>query len=160
MSCAALSSGSMTQHAAPGLWLLSCALLAAPVWAASPAEEEVMAVTQAACDAFRLRDLAALEKLLAPEFTLVEPGGDIQPRSQAIDEVKAGDPQYEVFRNHGMVAHVYGDSATVQGITSLKGRSGGQVFEVDVRFTDTLVRSAGQWKIVVSHVTRLAKKPG
>lgn len=150
----------MNRHLVPGLWLLTGALLALPVRAASPAEEEVMAVTQAACDAFRLRDLAALEKLLAPEFTLVDPGGDVQPRSQSIDEVKTGDPQYEVLRNHGMAAHVYGDAATVQGITTLKGRSGGQPFEVDVRFTDTLIRSAGQWKIVVSHVTRLTKKPG
>lgn len=139
---------------------LTCAVwLALPAQAASPAEEEVMAVTQAACDAFRLRDLAALEKLLAPEFTLVDPSGEVQPRSQAIDEVKAGDPQYDVFRNHGMVARVYGDAATVQGITSLKGRSGGQAFEVDVRFTDTLVRAGGQWRLVVSHVTRLAKTP-
>jgi ketosteroid isomerase-like protein len=127
--------------------------------AATPVEQEVMAVTQAACDAFRLRDPAALDHLLAPEFTLVGPGGDVQPRAQAIDEVKAGDPQYEVFRNHDMVAHVYGDAATVQGITSLKGRSGGQDFEVDLRFTDTLVRFNGQWRLVVSHVTRLAKKP-
>ncbi|HEX5686221.1 MAG TPA: nuclear transport factor 2 family protein [Ideonella sp.] len=128
-------------------------------FAATPAEDEVMAVTQAACDAFRLRDLSALDRLLAPEFTIVGPAGDVQPRSQAIDEVKAGDPQYQVLRNHDMVAHVYGDAATVQGITSLKGRSGGQDFEVDVRFTDTLVRFNGQWRLVVSHVTRLAKKP-
>ena len=147
-------------HTARTFAALACAaLLALPARAASPAEEEVMAVTQAACDAIRLRDLAALEKLLAPEFTLVDPGGAVQPRSQAIDEVKAGDPQYDVFRNHGMVAHIYGDAATVQGITSLKGRSGGQAFEVHVRFTDTLVRVGGQWRLVVSHVTRLAKKP-
>jgi ketosteroid isomerase-like protein len=139
---------------------LACAVsMTLPAHAASPAEEEVMAVTQATCDAFRLRDMAALEKLLAPEFTLVDPSGNVQPRSQAIDEVKAGDPQYDVFRNHDMVAHVYGDAATVQGITSLKGRSGGQAFEVDVRFTDMLVRVGGQWRLVVSHATRLAKKP-
>jgi len=141
------------------LALTGTTLLALSAHAASPAEEEVMAITQAACDAIRLRDLAMLDKLLAPEFTLVGPGGDVQPRSQAIDEVKAGDPQYDVFRNHDMVTHVYGDAATVQGITSLKGRSGGQAFEVDVRFSDTLVRTGGQWRLVISHVTRLAKKP-
>jgi len=143
-----------------GAAVLCLAGVSGAIATATPAEQEVMAVTQAACDAFRLRDLAALDRLLAPEFTLVGPAGDVQPRSQAIDEVKAGDPQYEVFRNHDMVAHVYGDAATVQGITSIKGRSGDQGFEVDVRFTDTLVRVNGQWRLVVSHATRIPpKKP-
>jgi ketosteroid isomerase-like protein len=126
--------------------------------AASPAEEQVMAVTQAICDAFRTRDLPALDQLLAPEFTLVGTDSVVQPRSQAIAEVQAGEPRYEVFQNHDMSARVYGDAAVVQGITSLKGTAGGKPFSLDVRFTDTLVRSDGRWRIVVSHVTRIPAK--
>ena len=114
-----------------------------------------MAATQAACDAFRLRDIPALERLLAPEFTLVSTNAEVQGREQAIQEVRAGDPQYERFENHSMTARVYGDTAVVQGITSLKGRSGGTPFALDVRFTDTLVRVSGRWAIVASHVTRI-----
>lgn len=114
-----------------------------------------MAATQAACDAFRLGDIPALERLLAPEFTLVDPGANVQTRAEAIAEVRAGDPQYDRFQNHSMTARIYGDTAVVQGITSLKGRSGGKPFAVDVRFTDTLVRVNGHWRIVVSHVTRM-----
>jgi ketosteroid isomerase-like protein len=123
--------------------------------AASPAEEEVMAITQAICDAFRKGDLPALEQLLAPEFTLVGTDSSVQPRAQAISEVQAGEPRYEVFQNHDMSAHVYGQAAVVQGITSLEGTSAGKPFAVDVRFTDTLIRSGGRWRIVVSHVTRI-----
>lgn len=114
-----------------------------------------MAVTQAACDAFRNRDLPALEQLLAPDFTLVGTDSAIQPRAQAISEVQSGEPRYELFQNHDMSAHVYGDAAVVQGITSLKGTAGGKTFAVDVRFTDTLIRTGGRWRIVVSHVTRI-----
>lgn len=126
-----------------------------PAMSASVEEQEAMAATQAACDAFRLRDIPALERLLAPEFTLVSTTAEVQNREQAIQEVRAGDPQYERFENHGMSARVYGNTAVVQGITSLKGRSGGKPFAVDVRFTDTLVRVNGRWSIVVSHVTRI-----
>jgi len=131
------------------------ALAVHPVLGASTPEQEVMAVTQAACDAFRLRDLAALERLLAPDFTLVSSNSEIQSRAQSIQEVRDGDPQYERFENHGMTARIYGDAAVVQGITSLKGRSQGKPFAVDVRFTDTLIRTQGRWVIVVSHVTRI-----
>lgn len=130
-------------------------LLINPAMSASVQEQEAMAATQAACDAFRLRDIPALERLLAPEFTLVSTNAEVQSRAQAIQEVRAGDPQYERFENHSMSARVYGGTAVVQGITSLKGRSGGKAFALDVRFTDTLVRVKGRWTIVVSHVTRI-----
>ena len=126
-----------------------------PFAAASTLEQEAMATTQAGAEAFRVRDLALLERLLAPEFTLVTTRGDVQTREQALDEVRANDPVYERFENHSMNAHVYGDTAVVQGITSLKGTFGGDPFELDVRFTDTLVRVDGQWTMVVSHVTRI-----
>jgi ketosteroid isomerase-like protein len=138
--------------------LVCTAVAHSSAWAANPAEEEVMAFTQSICDAFKNRDLAALEQMLAPEFTLVGGDSSLQPRSQAISEVQAGEPRYEVFQNHDMSAHVYGDAAVVQGITSLKGTSAGRPFKVDVRFTDTLVRSQGRWRIVVSHVTRIPAK--
>ena len=130
-------------------------LLLSPAMSASVQEQEAMAATQAACDAFRLRDIPALERLLAPEFTLVSTNAEVQGRAQALEEVRAGDPQYERFENHSMTARIYGNTAVVQGITSLKGRSGGSPFALDVRFTDTLVRVNGRWAIVVSHVTRI-----
>jgi ketosteroid isomerase-like protein len=123
--------------------------------AAATPEQEVMAVTQAACDAFRVRDIPALERLLAPEFNLVSSNSEVQSRAQALQEVRDGDPQYDRFENHSMTARLYGDTAVVQGITSLKGRSGGTPFALDVRFTDTLVRAGGSWRIVVSHVTKI-----
>ena len=131
------------------------ALAIHPVMGASAQEQAAMAATQAACDAFRLRDLAALERLLAPEFNLVSTTAEVQTRAQALQEVRDGDPQYERFENHSMTARVYGDTAVVQGITSLKGRSGGKPFALDVRFTDTLIRENGKWRLIVSHVTAI-----
>jgi ketosteroid isomerase-like protein len=117
--------------------------------------QRAMAATQAACDALRLQDMAALEKLLAPEFVLVTSRAEVQSREQVIAEVRSGDPQYSRFENHSMSARVYGDTAVVQGITSLEGVSGGAPFKVDVRFTDTLIKVKGRWMLVVSHVTRI-----
>jgi ketosteroid isomerase-like protein len=147
----------------PLLLLLAASLASAlPGFAeaAGPEEEKAMAATQAACDAFRLRDLAALERLLAPGFTLVGSTSEVYSREQNLEEVRQGEPKYEVFRNHGMEAHLFGakgDAAIVWGITSLKGTSGGTPFEFDVRFTDTLVKKDGAWRLLASHVTRIPK---
>ena len=114
-----------------------------------------MQVTQDACEAFLRADLAAVAALLAPEFTLVNSRAVVQTRDEVLAEVRNRDPQYEVFRNHSMTAHVFGGAAIVQGITSVKGRSGEHSFDVNVRFTDTLIRRKGKWRLVVSHVTAI-----
>jgi ketosteroid isomerase-like protein len=129
-----------------------------PASAGAPISDEaqlVMNITQQACDAIRAGDVPALEKLLAPDFTLVSSNADVQTREEVLAEVRNRDPRYEIFRNHSMSARVYANAAVVQGITSLKGVSGDKAFELDVRFTDTLIKEHGQWRLVVSHVTRL-----
>jgi len=136
--------------------LLTAFLTIVPAMAETTDQAELaMAITQQACEAFRIGDVAAVEKLLAPRFTLVGSDAQVQSREEVLAEVRSRDPQYEVFRNHSMTAQVYGNAAIVQGITSLKGTSGGKSFEADVRFTDTLIRDKGQWRLVVSHVTRI-----
>jgi ketosteroid isomerase-like protein len=137
---------------------LALACIAHPAaFAATPPERRAMDFTQAVCDAFKNADVAALEKFLAPEFTLVGSDASVQSREQTLAEVRSGEPRYTRFENHDVTAHVYGDAAVVQGVTSLEGTYNGKRFNADVRFTDTLVRMGGRWRIVVSHVTRIAK---
>ena len=138
-----------------------CTLLAASLVSAADApapsseERRVMQVTQDACVAFLKADVAAAEALLAPGFTLVNSQAVVQPREQVLDELRKRDPVYSEFRNHSMSARVFGDAAIVQGITTVKGKSGEHAFDVDVRFTDTLIRAKGKWRLVVSHVTAI-----
>ena len=134
-----------------------CLLLVCPaVGDASTSEEQrVMQVTQDACQAFLEADLASAESLLAPGFTLVNSNAVVQSREEVLEEIRKRDPVYEEFRNHGMTARVFRDAAIVQGITTVRGRSGTMAFDVNVRFTDTLIRDKGKWRIVVSHVTAI-----
>ena len=135
-------------------------LLSFAAFAAEPSskqELEVMEVTQQACVAFLKADLPAAEALLAPEFTLVNSQAVVQSRAEVLAEIRNRDPVYSEFRNHSMTAHVFGDAAIVQGITTVKGKSGEHSFDVNVRFTDTLIRSKGKWRLVVSHVTAIPR---
>jgi ketosteroid isomerase-like protein len=150
----------MKTHFSSAIAGIACLLAGTAFWSISSAgtsteEQRVMQVTQDACVAFLNADLAAVEKLLAPEFTLVSSTAQVQTREEVLAEIRAKDPQYEVFRNHSMTAHVFKDAAIVQGITTVKGTSGGASFNVDVRFTDTLIRRKGRWQLVVSHVTAI-----
>jgi ketosteroid isomerase-like protein len=143
--------------------IAACCLLTSP-WlfagdppAPSREQARVKHVTQDACVAFLNADLAAAEALLAPGFTLVNSQAVVQSREEVLAEIRNRDPVYSEFRNHSMTAQVFGDAAIVQGITTVKGKSGEHAFDVDVRFTDTLVREQGKWRLVVSHVTAIPR---
>lgn len=145
----------------PGMKLLAALALVffsfATADASEPSREErdVMQVTQDACIAFLNADLAAVESLLAPGFTLVNSRAAVQSREEVLAEIRDRDPVYSEFRNHSMTARVFGDAAIVQGITRVKGMSHDQAFAVEVRFTDTLIREKGKWRLIVSHVTAI-----
>jgi ketosteroid isomerase-like protein len=139
--------------------LLACPVVSFPADSSSREEQRVMQVTQDACKAFLEADVAAAEALLAPGFTLVNSNATVQSREEVLAEIRNRDPVYDEFRNHDMSARVFRDAAIVQGITTVRGRSGGHRFNVDVRFTDTLIREKGKWRLVVSHVTSIPAKP-
>jgi ketosteroid isomerase-like protein len=121
-------------------------------------EQRVMTVSQEACDAFRNRDAAKLENLLSEDFTRINTNSQMQSRQENLDEMKKGDPVFEVFKNEEMKARVYGDAAVVQGVTHFKGTYSGQAFDLRARFTDTLVRENGDWKIIATHVTKVPER--
>ncbi|HEX7768891.1 MAG TPA: nuclear transport factor 2 family protein [Dokdonella sp.] len=118
-------------------------------------EREILRVEAALCRAFETGDVATLRNGLDARFTLVDSSGKVTDLAQNLAEVESGDPAYDRFHNHGQSIRLYGDAAIVTGITSIEGRSGGQAFAADFRFTDTWVRVDGQWKMAASHATRL-----
>jgi ketosteroid isomerase-like protein len=139
--------------------LALCLWLTTAAWSEESSDKSLaMATTQKACDALRTGDIAAIRKLLAPDFVLIGSDTQMQSRDAIIAEVRRGDPDYQVFRNHSMTARIYGDTAMVWGITTVKGSAGGQPFALDLRFTDTLIRTDGSWRMVASQANRIPAK--
>jgi ketosteroid isomerase-like protein len=142
--------------------LLAASLLAFTATAsardAAQDERDILRVEQALCEAYRTGDAATLRQALDERYTLTDSRGTVIPREADIAEVEKGDPQYEVFRNHDQTLRLYGDAAIVNGITTVKGSSGGKAFAADFQFTDTWVYRDGQWKLAASHATRLPPK--
>lgn len=126
--------------------------------AQTPAEQEVLQFERDACKAFLDADVAALERVLAPGFTLTLSNGDVRTRADEINELHSGKIHYDVFENYDMLARFYGDdTAVVLGKTRVKGAADGKLFDRVVQFTDTLIKRNGRWQLVAGHVSRLEK---
>jgi ketosteroid isomerase-like protein len=127
-------------------------------FAQTPAEKEVLQFERDACKAFLDADVAALERVLTPDFTLTLSNGEVSARANEINELRSGKVHYDVFENYDMTARLYGDNtAVVLGNTRVKGTSEGKPFDRVVRFTDTLVTREDRWQLAAGHVSRLEK---
>ena len=85
-------------------------------------EREILRAEAALCEAFESGDAAYLRGALDPRFTLVDSRGTVTNLEQNLQEVQAREPRYEKFHNHGQSIRVYGDTAIVTGVTSVKER--------------------------------------
>ena len=121
-------------------------------------EKDVLQFEHDACKAFLDADVAALERVLTPEFTLTLSNGEVSTRADEINELRSGKVHYDVFENYDMLARLYGnDTAVVLGKTRVKGTADGKPFDRVVQFTDTLIKRDGRWQLAAGHVSRLEK---
>ena len=126
--------------------------------AQTPAQQEVLQFERDSCKAFLYADVAALERVLTPDFTLTVSNGEVSTRADEINELRSGKVHYDVFENYDMLARLYGDSvAVVLGKTRVKGTADGKPFDRIVQFTDTLVKRDGRWQLAAGHVSRIEK---
>ena len=122
------------------------------------AEKEVLQFERDACKAFLDADVAGLERVLTPDFTLTLSNGEVSTRANEINELRSGKVHYDVFENYDMTARLYQDNmAVVLGKTRVKGIAEGKPFDRVVQFTDTLVKRDGAWRLAAGHVSRLEK---
>lgn len=126
--------------------------------AQTPAQQEVLQFERDACKAFLDADVAALERVLTPEFTLTLSNGEVSTRADEINELRSGKVHYDVFENYDMLARLYGiDTAVVLGKTRVKGTAESKPFDRVVQFTDTLIKRDGRWQLAAGHVSRIEK---
>lgn len=120
-------------------------------------EKEVRRVEAEICKAFETGDTKTLRADMDSRFTQVTSRGEVTDLKQNLAEVAKRDPYYDEFRNHDQTVRLYGDAAIVIGITTVKGKTGGETFDMDFKYTDTYVFRDGRWIIVASHAVRLKK---
>jgi uncharacterized protein (TIGR02246 family) len=136
------------------LGLTALVLLVGTAQAAPDRTQEVLQIERAWCAAYARGDVAYLEKLMTPDFTLIGSGGTVNTAASEVEELRTGKVKYSTFENRDMQVRFYGDTAIVIGRTHAAGTSEGKPFDIDVAFTDVLVKLDGQWRAVAGHASR------
>ena len=99
-------------------------------------------------------DRAAIERIIAPEWTVTGPDGGISTRADVLRDVfETRTHRIRSLTVDDVRVRVFGDAAAVTGRTRGRGESGNTPYDVEIRFTDMFVRREGQWQAVASHAS-------
>ncbi|WP_296599134.1 nuclear transport factor 2 family protein [Phenylobacterium sp.] len=138
--------------------MLLAAVLAAAAVASSGALPADLAKAAHAYDEAQVHsDKAALERLLADDYVLHNSAGQRQDKQSFIADQVAPGYKLEPFEVTDKVEKVMGDAAVLGGVARARGTSGGQPYDVKLRFVDVWEKRNGRWVVVLSQATRVPK---
>jgi ketosteroid isomerase-like protein len=128
-------------------------LLATPTYGAVIPPDLALAMRQ--YDEAQVRgDRAALNRLLADDYLLIDSHGQRETKAQLIDDYTAPGFTLEPFKVEQPVEKVWHGGAIMGGVATLTGTEGGQPYKDRLRFTDVWARHAGQWRVLYTHASK------
>jgi ketosteroid isomerase-like protein len=99
---------------------------------------------------------AAMESLLADDYTAITAKGAIQTKEQALNNLKSGAFQLTSLSISDRKVRIYGTTAVVTSLAELTGSRNDQDITGKYRYTRVYVRNPqGQWKIVSFEASRI-----
>ena len=121
-------------------------------------EQELLKAERALADAIVKNDLEGIARLVADDWIIVDPNGEIVDRTRFFEVIKSGVLTHDMMESKDSRVRVYGDSAVVTAVTRTKGKFMGHDFSTQERATDVFVKRDGRWQCVLTHLTRFPKK--
>jgi ketosteroid isomerase-like protein len=120
------------------------------------AEQEVTQLTDQYIAALKGKDAAALERIWADDLTFINPGGAMLTKAQRLADIQSGANRFDSLEVSDRTVRVYGDTAVMTSLTTMKGQYGGQDASGQYRVTNVFARRGGEWQIVSLQMTPIA----
>ena len=141
------------------IWVVAVLVLLAGYALASPKADDAAAVKgleEKWTVAASKNDAAAVGSILADSVTSSGSDGTMRNKAEMLAAMK--DRKYESAVEEELKVSVYGDAAVATGIWRAKGTEQNKPFDEVERFTDTYVKTGGEWKCVASHSSPMKAK--
>ena len=110
-------------------------------------------------EAFERKDLATLDRLMADEYILTDPLGNVRSKAESLTAIERNEVHFESTESDNVKIRINGDTAVVTGRSTFRGRYKGWSMAGRYQYTDVLVKRRGAWKAVGSHITALGTGP-
>lgn len=119
------------------------------------ATQELTAVTHAWDRAMITNDADAIGRFMADDWIIVGSDGGVIDKARFLGLVESGVLTHDVMTSENLRVRVYGDAGVVTADGVSAGQYHGQPFREVERASSFFVRQSGQWRCVLTHLSRL-----
>ena len=117
-------------------------------------EKDVLQLESQWTKALLSRDTAALERILAPDYTMVDPAGKAFTKAQEIATYSSGDLKFDSLQASDKKVRIYQGGAVVTGKIAVKGKYKDEDISGDYLFVDVYeAKRSGGWHVAYSQLT-------
>lgn len=133
---------------------VSLALLLAPCLRAG-VEEEIQALEESWGKAIVAKDVATVERLLAPKVVYTHASGAVETKQLYLERLKGGKQRYDSYTREKCQFVAYSNSAVAHCTIRVTGKNDSGNFNDHVLLTHHWVKQNGAWQIASHHTTRI-----
>jgi len=116
---------------------------------------ELVAVAHAWDRAMVTNDAAAIGNFMADDWIIVGSDGSVTDKAGFLGLVESGIVTHDLMTSENMRVRVYGDAAVITADGVSAGTYHGEPFREVERASSVFVRRSGQWRCVLTHLSRL-----
>jgi|SRR5262245_39139050 len=121
-------------------------------------ERDILKLENDWSTAWQKKDAAFFQKLWADEYLSTDQDGATFTKAQDLANLAAAGTSQTSFALTDMKVHVYGDTAVVTGLNTIKATFKGKDTSGAYRFTDVFVKRDGRWQVVATQSSMIPKK--
>jgi ketosteroid isomerase-like protein len=101
-------------------------------------------------------DAHAIGRYMSDDWTIIGSDGSVSDKPSFLGLVQSGALSHDVMESDDLSIRIYGETAVVTARGVSGGEYQGQPFREVERVTCVFVRQVGQWRCVLTHLSRLA----
>jgi len=144
--------------------VLLMAALAAGLGPARAADEkadtisDLKALDAKMTDAFKDRDVKALDKYTAKDYLEIDPRGGVHNKKKYLEHLSKGIAKFEDLKETDVKVRVFGNTAVLTGLLHLKGKVQDKDISGDYRWTRVYNKKGGEWLCILEQHTYVIPK--
>ena len=118
------------------------------IYSVSQAEQQLAAAHLA-------QDFDTIDYLLHPDYVIVQPGGQLETKSDFLVSFREGNRYWEEAQVDQLDIRLQSDAAIVIGRWQASGRQGSERFDYMARFLSIWVKADGRWQNIAYQSTEI-----
>jgi len=119
----------------------------------NPEEESIRKLEDEYAAAYGRNDADTLDRLWAPDYTFVNPAGQVLTKGQRLAMLRSGELKIEAYSRDDESIRIYGNTAVVTYRSTVKAQRNGTDIGSQRRVITVLVKRDGHWQAVAQQST-------